>query len=341
MNIKRVLRNWPRTVNSILAMISVAMLLFIKYIGYLFHKTVRNWPRVVSFILALIPVGMLVFIVFTVIYKSIPAIHDVGWGELFSTNFISPRGSGSAAYGLVPAIWGSFLAVALAMLIAIPISIAMAVLSSEFSLGFISRGLRATLGLLLGIPPIIYYVMAGILIVANVFMLPNFSTNQCTLYGGIMLAFFIVPFMAPMVEDAIKNVPHNLKEASLALGANRWQTLTGVTLPVAMSGIFYAVMLGVLKAMGDVFVLAGAIGWAKPDNQPDMPDPLWDVLEINPPLTTTGPLLGGTAQAGRSTCDGISCDVAYLSGLLVLIIAFVLLSTAVYLQNRWKRRIAQ
>ncbi|MBT9163420.1 MAG: Phosphate transport system permease protein PstC [Chloroflexi bacterium] len=322
----------------------------------------RPWPRVISLIAAVIPVAVLAFIVVNLVLESIPAIRNVGLGEmLFSTEFCGRLQAGRGLYGLVPALWGTFLAVVIAISLALPVSLAMAVFSSEFPLGFLGRGMRGILGLLSGIPPIVYAIGSGVLV--RLFMIPNFAGGfprwgvdvatelglplgylgaarsvpwgwpfgNSTLLGGMVLALLIIPFVAPLIHDAIENVPHGLKEASLALGANRWHTLIRVTLPLALSGIIAATALGALKAMGDVMIAGWVIGWAPRI----MPVPLWDVLEASQPLTSTGAGLVGLENPQSS---GTEFSVANFTGLLLLVMAFAIMGLTTLLQRKfWKR----
>ncbi|MBT9166466.1 MAG: Phosphate transport system permease protein PstC [Chloroflexi bacterium] len=325
---------------------------------------IRSWPKVTSLIMAVIPVAVLAFIMVNLLVNSRLAIRDVGLGEmLFSTEFSGVFEAGRELYGLVPTLWGTFLAVVIAIAIALPVSLAMAVFSSEFPLGFLGRGMRGILGLLSGIPPIVYALASGVLV--RVFMIPNFTGGflfetlcavelglyppeefppwpwrpgglpwgdpNSTLLGGIMLALLIIPFVAPLIHDAIENVPHGLKEASLALGANRWHTLIRVTLPLALSGIIAATALGALKAMGDVMIAGWVIGWAPGV----MPVPLWDVLEASQPLTSTGAGLVGLENPQSS---GTEFSVANFTGLLLLVMAFAIMGLTTLLQRKfWKR----
>jgi phosphate transport system permease protein len=305
--------------------------------------------------LALIPVVVFGFIVAHLLVESVPAVQDVGLGELFSTEFAGGFTSTERAYGLLPAIWGTLLAVMIAVGIALPVSLAMAVFASEFTFGFLGRGIRGLLWILSGIPPILYALMA--IVFVELFMIPNFAGQgleqipppgmdwwnhgalptakfggNSTLMGGIVLAMLVIPFMAPMMDDAIRNVPLELKEASLGLGANRWHTLRKVTLPSAISGIMSATALGSLKSMGDVLIVAWVIGL-----ESGLPSPGWDIFERTAPLTATGAGLGGGFEFAGS-CGGTDCSVAYLTCLMLLVMAIAVLIVLTLLERRFKRR---
>jgi phosphate transport system permease protein len=134
----------------------------------------------------------------------------------------------------------------------------MAVVANEPGAGWLGRALRAMLSVMASVPPIVYALMSIVFI--EIFISPKLSgvggvyeaaappgmywwsvgglpNGGSTLLGGMMIALLVIPFMAPLIDDALRNVPGELKEASLALGASRWQTLTGVVLPFAMTGV--------------------------------------------------------------------------------------------------------
>ena len=326
----------------------------------------RSWPKVTSLILSLIPLCLMAFIVISIVHHSIPAMNEVGLGELFSTQYSSVFTTGENIYGLIPAIWGTVLVVLIAILIALPVSLAMAVFSSELSPGFAGGIMRGILGILSGIPPIVYAL--GAVVFVEVIMIPKFCGGftfhtlnpaelgispedwpppglpwsagalpwskvggNSTLLGGFMFALLTIPFMAPLIDDAIRNVPADLKEASSALGASRWHTLKKVVLPLSLPGIISAIALGALKAIGDVMIACYVIAW-----ESGMPNPLWDVLQRIAPLTSTGAgLLGGFGSG--ATCSGVECSVGYFTALILLIMAFIIIGVTTFLQRRFKR----
>jgi ABC-type phosphate transport system permease subunit len=306
-----------------------------------------------------IAVGMFILVVANLAWQGLPAIWQFGFGSLFSTQISTPH-SGiyiQGQVGLLPAILGTLLAAAVALVLALPVSLAMAVFASEFRLAGLGRVMEALLALFAGIPPVIYGLLS--IFLAQSFMQPKFAgeglpldyitslpglpkwnagmlpREQSTLLGGIFLSLLIIPFMAPLMLDAIRGVPQSLKDASLALGATRWYTLRRVTLPAALSGIIAAVSLGVLKATGDVVISAWAIGIVK-DN--GMPVPLWDILERNAPLTSTGAALLGGLDAASVNGSFSGSPVPYFAALLLLGVAFAILGVAGLLQQHLHRR---
>jgi phosphate transport system permease protein len=297
-------------------------------------------------------------IIFSLIWFSIPAMTLYGPKILFSTKF-SNAFSGTynpGEYGLLPALWGSMMVALLALALGFPVALFMAIFTSEFSLGGIGRWMEVLLAMFAGIPPIIYALLS--IFVVRSFILPKFSgqglpedylkslpglpawnagmlpNEQSTLLGGIFLALLIIPFMAPLMLDAIRSVPQGLKEASYGLGATRWYTLMRVTLPGALSGIVAAISLGLLKTIGDVVISAWTIGYLKDG----LPVPLFDVFERVAPLTSTGAGLLNGLRAGGQVAEGGQASVAYFAALMLMVLAFVILGIVNLVQHSLHRR---
>ncbi|MGP8079383.1 MAG: PstC family ABC transporter permease [Dehalococcoidales bacterium] len=306
-------------------------------------KKAVSWLKIATFILAIIPLAALLLIILNLVLKSHLAVTTEGW-KLFSNSFDAQKN-----FGLLPALWGTFLVTLLAMLIATPIALMLAIIATDFSFGFVSNIVRWTIGVLSGIPPIIYAMMS--ITFVDLFILPKFAgqglsaaslppptmlpIDGSSLLGSILLALLIVPIMAPLMDDAIQNVPHSLKEASLSLGADRWHTLTAVTLPSAMSGIGGAVELGILTALGETIIVAYAVGFMA-DN---LPAPIFDILQRVAPLTST---IAGVSAGNFTRAEGnaLQSSVSNFIALLLLVMAFVILGIATYIQRRLNKRLS-
>jgi phosphate transport system permease protein len=315
-----------------------------------------NAPKIIFLIIALIPMMMLAYIVVNIFINSIPAMTHIGffgYGKLFSSEIagVLTSTNGEEYYGLLPGIWGTALVVIVAMAIAFPVSMTIAIFANEFTLGILGKGIRAILGIFAGIPPIIYALVAGVF--AKLIIIPkfcgagytgtmpppgmtwwyagSFPFYTSTLLGGMMLSFLLVPFLSPLLDDALRGVPNPLKEASYSLGANRWYTLQHVILPYSSSEILSASSLAILKAMGDVVIVGMVIGF-----QSLLPYPLFDVLKSTAPLTSTGAGFAGGFSQGLST--PLRNSAANFTGLLLLVLAFAVLVIFQIIQRKLKRR---
>lgn len=322
----------------------------------------RSWPRIASLVLALFPVAALVFVVASLLVRAWPAVAELGLPHLFgnelASQFIRRR---DPVYGLLGPIWGTLLASLVALSVALPASLSLAIVSREFRVPYLSRTIGVLMGVLSGIPPIVYALM-GVFFM-EIFVRPKFGgweladnsakaaimgtleysqvllpvqMPNSTLLGGLMLGLLVIPFMAPLIEDAIKNVPEDLREGSYALGAGRWHTLTRVVLPAALPGLAAAATLGALKAVGEVTIPFFIIGSAMHVIQ--VPTPPWDVLERVSPLSSAGAgLMGGMSGEGEGD-KVLSISVAYFAGFLLLLVAFSIMGLASVVENRLARR---
>lgn len=326
-------------------------------------KKARRWSlaRSVTSIMALLPVLLLLLVVANLVWSSLPAIQQAGLPVLFSTK-ISNVFSGvytPGEFGLLPALWGTLLLAGMTLCMAFPVSLAMAIFATEFDLKGLGRVLEAVLGIFVGLPPILYAVLS--LTVLTAFVVPKFGGDglpeeilralpglpsynagtlpreTSTLLGGIMLSLLVIPFMAPLIVDAIRGVPHELKEASLALGATRWYTLMRVTLPSALPGIATALSLGTLKTIGDVVISAWTIGYIKNG----LPQPLVDIFESIAPLTSTGAGLLNGLEGGAAVPPGPERGAAYFAALLLLLLAFTILVMTGLVQRYLQRRLTR
>jgi phosphate transport system permease protein len=312
-----------------------------------------SWPRLVTALAALVPVGAFAFIVASVVAASVPAITELGAG-LLGTQFAGTnQHQAGTAYGLVAPLYGTVLMALIALVIAVPGAIALAVLMEELPLGWLGRALPPTLGFISGIPPIVYALLGLVLleavmrpkfgaielddehVKAAIQGLPTFSAVRLPiglpnsqLLGGVVLALLIVPLIAPLVADALHGVPLDLRRASYALGAGRWHTLMRVVLPSAMPGIIGAATLGALKAAGEVTIPYFFVSYGL--EVVHLPSPLWDVLGHTQPLSSTGAIiLGGFNTEGHGTgVQGLPLAVAYTSGAILLLLAFALMGCA-------------
>ncbi|MES2463783.1 MAG: phosphate ABC transporter permease subunit PstC [Armatimonadota bacterium] len=165
-----------------------------------------------------------------------------------------------AAFGLVPLLLSSLLVTAGAILISVPLGISTAVFIGEIAPRRLREVLKITVELLASVPSVVlgfFGLMVLGPILQNVFKMDT-GTNM--LAGSITLAFMAIPTIATISEDALSSVSRETREGSLGLGATRWQTICGVSLPAAAPGIVAATMLGVGRAIGETMVVLMVTG---------------------------------------------------------------------------------
>lgn len=208
--------------------------------------------------------GMLtiVFVILITIFlviSGIPAIQIIGIADfLFGSVWASTAATPS--YGILPFILASVYGTCGAIIIGVPIGLLCAVFLSKMSPKKVGNVVRTVVDLLAGIPSVVYGLMGMIIIVPfirNIFNLPD---GACLFAAIIVLAIMILPSVISVSETAIKAVPREYEEASLALGATKTETIFKVVLPAAKSGIVTAIVLGIGRAIGEAMAIMMVAG---------------------------------------------------------------------------------
>ncbi|HEX9916269.1 MAG TPA: phosphate ABC transporter permease subunit PstC [candidate division Zixibacteria bacterium] len=177
----------------------------------------------------------------------------------FSTTIWQPI-SDNPRYGLIPIIVGTLKVVVVALFFSVPISVAAAIYTSEFAPLRAKEYIKPVVELLAGIPSVVLGFFA-LMVMASFFHGIFHSTMRLNaLNAGVALSFAIIPVVYSIAEDSLNAVPRSIKEASLALGANRWQTAFRVSLSVAMPGVLAGVILGLGRAVGETMIVLMASG---------------------------------------------------------------------------------
>ena len=190
---------------------------------------------VLSLLAALLACGILAIVLGTLIYK--------GFSQLNLDFFTKPRPLYGENGGVADALIGSVIIVAMAMLMAIPVAVLVAIYMSEYARPRVSRSLRVILDVLNGVPAIVVGVFVfGLLVVGN---------GQSAVFGAFALAVLMLPMVARSTQEILEVVPRSLREASLALGVTKWRTTWNIILPTAIGGILTGVVISVARVAGE------------------------------------------------------------------------------------------
>lgn len=218
----------------------------------------ERWDRPVFAVLACISLVALGLIIFFIFREAIPLFRAIPLANFFGTKWfptISPY-----SFGILPLLVGSGLVTFGALLVAIPVGFAAAVFIAEIAPEFLKDIAKSVLELLAGIPSVVYGFF-GLMVVApffqEVFGIPY---RRTAFLASAILGLMALPTIASLAEDALAAVPNSYREASMATGASKWQTIRRVTFPAAFSGLLGAVILGMGRAVGEtmaVLMLSG------------------------------------------------------------------------------------
>lgn len=268
------------------------------------------------FVAALTGVVVIVLIGLFVFAEGYPVIERVGfWNFIFGREWRPLQGD----VGVLPMIAGSIAVTAGALVLGIPLAVATAIFLAELAPRKAERPVRAAIELLAGIPSVIYGLFGMTLIVPLIRKMevavlgpggdPRLQVGYSVLAGAIILAVMILPTVINISEDAIRSVPQEYREGSLALGATHWQTISRVVLPSARSGIIAAVVLGTGRAIGETMAVIMVVG-----NVPLIPHSIF-----SPVRTLTSNIAVESAYA-----TGDHLQALFANGIVLFVFIFVL-----------------
>ncbi len=209
---------------------------------------------------AVAAVGLLLGIFGMLLFNGVKAFKKIGFAEFFLSAQWNPSAFDKPTYGILSMVISTLLVTAGAMLIAVPLGVGTAAYLSEVASPRLRGFLKPAVELLAGIPSVAVGFIGIVVVAPWIATTFGLSNGLNALNGSILLAIMSLPTIVTVAEDAIRAVPDQFKEASYALGANKWTTLIHVTVPAAFSGIIAAVILGTGRAIGETMTVLMATG---------------------------------------------------------------------------------
>ncbi|MCL1865216.1 MAG: phosphate ABC transporter permease subunit PstC [Spirochaetes bacterium] len=276
-----------------------------------------------SFLIISITSLLILFaIMLFLIKEGIPLFKDVGIFDFIFGKEWYPV-SDNIRLGIFPLIISSIYITILASIIAIPISLATAIYIAEISKGKVKEIIKSLIEIIASIPSVVIGFL-GMVVVAP-FLIKNFNINSGLnlLNASLLLAFTAIPTITSISEDAISSIPMSLKEASFALGANKWQTVVRIVIPASLSGIWTAIILGISRIIGETMIVLMVAGGAAV-----IPKSIFDPVR---PLTSNV-----AAEMAEAAVGGIHYRALFAIGIILFIITFIFNITADYLSNKYK-----
>lgn len=211
------------------------------------------------FVAAALAVTVVVGILYVVISEAAQFFAEVPLSEFLTSTRWTPLFD-DAHYGIAPLLTGTFMSTLVALAVAVPLGLIVAIYLSEFATPHMRETIKPTLELLAGVPTVVYGYFA-LLFVTPLLQrlipeLPSFNL----LSAGIVMGLMIIPYIASLSEDAMRAVPNTLRDGSFAMGATRLETAFRVVFPAAISGIVGAIILGMSRAVGETMIVVIAGG---------------------------------------------------------------------------------
>jgi phosphate transport system permease protein len=232
-----------------------------------------------------------------------------------------PTATPSPQFGVLPLILGTLWVSVIAILIALPLGLGVAIYMSELAGERTRKFLKPAIELLAGIPSVVYGFFGLVVLVPLVQRVFGLPVGETGFTGSVILAIMALPTIITVAEDAMRGTPRAMREASLALGATHWQTIYKVIVPYAKSGISAAVVLGIGRAIGETMAVLMVTG-----NAAVMPRSLFEPLRTIPATIA--------AELGEAPAGGAHYQALFMLGCILFVITLVISITAEMISKR-------
>ena len=230
--------------------------------------------------------------------------------DFFGGKIWMPTATPAPQFGLLPLLSGTLWVGICAILIALPLGLGVAIYLGELAGDRIRNILKPAIELLAGIPSVVYGFFGLVVLVPIIRKTFDLPVGETAFAGSLILAVMALPTIITVAEDAIRNVPQAMREASLGLGANHWQTIYRVIIPYSISGISAAVVLGIGRAVGETMAVLMVTG-----NAAVIPHTLFEPVRTIPATIA--------AELGEAPNGGVHYGALFVLGCILFIITVI------------------
>ncbi len=276
----------------------------------------------------LVAIAFVVLIFLFLLVQGLPAFGETPIDNLLSTRWYPIEDH----FGLLPLLLGSLIVTIGAAIIAIPTGVLAAIFVAEVAPRWLREILKPMIEVVAGIPSVVLGFIGIVVLSPLVRETLNVPTGLTAFTGSLLLAYMALPTIISVAEDALDAVPRSYRDAALALGATKWQTIWMVTIKAARSGILTAIMLGIGRAIGETMAVMMVTG-----NAARMPLSL-DSFFL-PVRTMTATI---AAEMGEVAKGSTHFHVLFAIGIVLFVITFIvnlLASVAIFRQTRRSTRL--
>ena len=277
--------------------------------GFLFH----HGGRWLLFLVTCSSVLLVLLIFFFVIREALPFFPKYSIVEFLTTQAWYPEAE-PPKFGALALLVGSLYVTVAALVFAVPTGILAAIFLSDIVSLRIKDFVKPVIEILAAIPSVAYGVFAVLVVSPWMMKHLGFTTGRNTLNASMVLAVMALPTIISVAEDSISAVGRELREASYGLGATRCETIFRVVLPAAHSGIIAAIVLGMMRAIGETMVV-----WMATGNADQIPSPWWNLSQSV--RTMTASIAG---DLGETPKDSLHYWSLFALGLVLLVMTFLL-----------------
>ncbi|TRL42100.1 phosphate ABC transporter permease subunit PstC [Rhizobium straminoryzae] len=280
---------------------------------------------------SLIAILTTIGIVFSLVFETITFFKIYPASQFFFSTVWNPQFRGGSELGILPLLWGTMYVSFIALLVAVPIGLMIAIYLSEYAGRSMRSFAKPAIEMLAGIPTIVYGLFA--LVTIGPFLRDYFaqplglgSSSSSVLTAGLVMGVMIIPFVSSLSDDIINAVPQALRDGSYGLGATRSETIKKVVMPAALPGIVGAVLLAASRAIGEtMIVVLGAGASAK--------------LSLNPFEAMTTVTVKIVSQlTGDSEFSSPETLVAFALGLTLFTFTLALNVLALYIVRKYREQ---
>jgi phosphate transport system permease protein len=259
-----------------------------------------------------------------------PDVAVIKSGNISAAGFLGgkewmPAAVPAPQFGVLPLITGTLWVSIFAILIALPLGLGVAVYLSELAGERIRKILKPMIELLAGIPSVVYGFFGLVVLVPLIQQTLGLPVGETALAGSLILAVMALPTIITIAEDAMRNTPKTMREASLGLGATHWQTICRVIIPYASSGILAAVVLGIGRAIGETMAVLMVTG-----NAAVMPRTLLEPVRTIPATIA--------AELGEAPSGGTHYRALFLLGSVLFILTLFISISAEMISKQQKNK---
>lgn len=288
----------------------------------------RTKERIIEGILAftaIVTVLTTIGIIWVLLSQSLVFFQDVSVKEFLTNREWTPLFT-NKNYGVLPLLAGTMLTTVIAISVALPLGLSIAIYLSEYAPRKFRDYVKPALEILAAVPTVVYGFFALTIVTPYLkTIFPEISPFNA-LSAGVVMGIMIIPMISSLSEDALFAVPKSLKDASYGMGSTRFQTAFRVLVPAASSGIIVSIILAISRAVGETMIVAIAAG-----QQPN--------LTANP-LETIETITAYIVQVslGDVPHGSIEYRTIFAVGLALFIFTFILNNISFYIRNRYQQK---
>ena len=274
---------------------------------------------------AVITILTTIGIIMTLLIESVGFFREVPIWEFLTGTEWTPLFT-QKEYGILPLLSGTFLITIIAVSVALPVGLIIAIYLSEYATRRFRKIMKPMLEVLAVVPTVVYGFFALMIVTPFLQQIYPDLSGFNALSPGIVMGIMIIPFVSSLSEDALSAVPNSLRQAAFGMGSTRLQTAFRVMVPAASSGITVSVILAIARAIGETMIVAIAAG-----HQPRM------TLDPTVPIETITAYIIQVSK-GDVPHGTLEYKTIFAAGITLFVFTFILNTISYWIRNRYRQK---